>query len=187
MQVKDNFVELLDVDPPPDAEVHTLLRRPGWSPDNRNDYRTIKVTRTDGSTWLCRAIIPRFEAPITDIISPMPDGRTFCTGYYVVNRDDPKRSDWIMETLGIEWSEARDLVFFHEFVSIVAFGRNGLLWERDLPHADPKSFLLFDFISDKGAFHCGTRQRDKDADGNPVYAKYAIDTSGTVSRWPEQS
>jgi hypothetical protein len=72
MQVKDNFVELLDDDPPPGVAVHTLLRRPGWPPDTGNDHRTIKVTRTDGSTWPCRAIIPGFEAPITDIISPMP-------------------------------------------------------------------------------------------------------------------
>jgi hypothetical protein len=50
MQVTGNFIELLDGDPPPGAEVHTLLSRPHWRPDKLGDYRTIKVTRTDGST-----------------------------------------------------------------------------------------------------------------------------------------
>jgi hypothetical protein len=188
MRVTDNFIELLEGDPPVGAEVHTLLRRPHWRPDNLGDYRTIKVTRTDGSTWLCRAVLPvGLKVPITDIVSPMPNGHSFCTGYYVVDRDDPNRSDWIVEPLGIKWSETRDLVFFYDQVRIAAFGHGGLLWKHDLPGADPDSLILFDYISDKGAFHCTAEQRDKDADGNSVFAIYVIDTSGNISRQLEES
>jgi hypothetical protein len=111
----------------------------------------------------------------------MPDGRSSCTGYYVVDRDDPKRLDWIAETLGIKWSETRGVAFFYDQVRITAFGRGGLLWRHDLSGADPDSVILFDFISDKGAFHCTAEQWGKDADGNSVFAIYCIDTSVNTS------
>ena len=182
-QAETNFAVLIDGLPPAGAEVHVLPNPVSWERDD--SQRTIAVTRTDGSRWYCRAILPcrvNSRVPATDKAAPMPDGRHFSTGYYVVDRDDPAKFNLIMAPRDIAWSNARDVVFYVESDHVSAFGRAGFLWTCRLPGADPKDIPLVDHaLSDR--FQCTARQKHLNADGEMVFMSYVIDVaSGAIAR-----
>lgn len=181
----DGFVTPIDGEPPQGAEVHVLPKIEPW--ENDAGYRTIKVARTDGSVWYCRAIPPRLDGvPMTDIVAALPDGRSFTTGYHRVDRDDPSRVDWIMWPIEIHWSQARDLVFFIQLEEVAAFGRRGPLWRHVLPGVGRDATVLVDYIADDGTFRCSARQEELNEYGDRPYASYAIDTAGNIRRWLEE-
>jgi hypothetical protein len=182
-----SYAVLMDGAAPAGAEVHTLPV--GLTFEREHAYRTIAVTRTDGARWYCRATLPGAvgsSVSLSDVVSAMPDGRHFCTGYFAVDRDAPSRFEWIMAPLDIRWSATRDAVFFFDSEFVVAYGQGGLMWKCQLPNADPKHFPLFDFISDSTVC-CAARQRDLNDDGEQVYMIYAIDraTGNIREQWAE--
>ena len=182
-----SFALLMDGAPPAGADVHTLPIRVQW--EREQDYRTVAVTRTDGSRWSCRAVLPsRARVPATDKVAPLPDGRRFTTGYYAVDRDTPDRRDWIMAPFDIQWSPARDVVVFFEHDWIAGFGPGANAWTCRLPGADPDGFLLFDSLAD-GVLRCTAGQSETNQDGEKVYVSYQIEVaSGTIKNqwidWP---
>jgi hypothetical protein len=164
-----SYAMLLDGQPPAGSEIHTLPER------GEPSYRTIKVTRDDGSVWYCRAFVPTLAPGFVSgapLVGPLPDGRHFSTGCRMVDRNDPQRSEWIGPPDRIEGS--RDQVFYFCRSVITAFGPASARWRCQLPDVDPKEFVLFDGI-DKGVLQCRAQhETQRNVDGEPIFVIFRI-------------
>lgn len=167
-----SYAVLLDGQPPAGSEMHTLPERG----EPEQNYRTIKVTRDDGSVWYCRAFVPTLAPGFVSgapLVGPLPDGRHFSTGCRMVDRNDPQRSEWIGRPDRIECS--RDQVFYFCRSVIVAFGPASARWRCRLPDVDPKEFVLFDGI-DKGVLQCRAQhETQRNVDGEPIFVIFRMD------------
>jgi hypothetical protein len=94
------------------------------------DGPLLRMFRRDGSSWLCM-----FASEKGDLQEPlvMPDGRYVYSCGCLVSVDDP--SDWseveVSPVRGCAWSPSRDVVLFHDYSRLAAYGHDGLMWRSD--------------------------------------------------------
>lgn len=168
------YAVLVDGLPPVGAEIHMLFMR--GEPDA--NYRSIRVTRDNGSVWYCRAVVPSCGCASecgAPPVGPLPDGRHFTAGFSIVDRNDPKRAEWIGMVDRIEWSEDRGQVFLFAGNVVRAYGPGEARWSCRLPGAIPDDFMLFDFMHDGVLQVTARHETQHDAKGEPVFFKYSID------------
>jgi hypothetical protein len=151
-----SYAELIDGVPPQGAEVH-------------------RVTRDNGTVWYCLTMVPDPSGRENDVdwVSPLPDGRRFMRGYFLVDRNDPTQRERIFPDRAV-WGDDRTQIFLFSGNVITAFGPGPAGWECRLPDADPEDFILFVFIY-KGMLQCHAQhahQRDKF--GERVFNEYKI-------------
>lgn len=132
------------VELPPDGAL--IYYHPGVTTERGHDGLLFRVLPLNAESWICM-VEDRFGCEVPGPFM-MPDGKKIFANGYLLSCADPK--DWsemaVCPVRGARWTPAGDIVVFHSYSTAAAYGRRGLMWERNLVTDDLKILAISDTV-----------------------------------------